>query len=123
MASDLTPALPLVAAIDAVRTAGAMLLIHPADNMVGYEMTIRQLAELEYAISDVVRAAAASTRDNFKVNPAVPEAYDDTAAYMRATGDRLAALPYLFRLLHAEQIDNIENPTPAAAKWDINANL
>lgn len=122
MASDLTPALPLVAAIDAVRTAGVMLTIHPADDMVGYELTIRQLAELQYAIGDVVRQAANSTRENFKVNPAVPEAYDDTAAYMRAIGDRLAAIPYLFRMLHAEQLDNIANPTPAAAKWDIRAN-
>lgn len=120
--SSLQPAMPLVYAAEAVRSAGAMLLINPAENMVGYELTIRQLAELQYAISSVVAAAAASTRESFKVNPAVPEAYDDTAGYMRSVGDRLGAIPYLFRLLHAEQIDNIENPTVQAAKWDIDAN-
>ncbi|MGY1439510.1 hypothetical protein [Streptomyces reniochalinae] len=120
--TNIQPAMPLVNAAEAVRMAGAMLIINPADNMVGYEMTIRQLADLQSAIASVIRAAAASTREDFKVNPAVSEAYDDTAAYMDSIAARLGSIPYLFRVIHAEQIDNIENPTVAAAKWDIGAN-
>lgn len=120
--TNIQPAMPLVNAAEAVRLAGAMLIINPADNMVGYEMTIRQLADLQSAIASVIRAAAASTRENFKVNPAVSEAYDDTAAYMDSIAARLGSIPYLYRVIHAEQIDNIENPTIQGAKWDIGAN-
>lgn len=120
--SSLQPAAPLTYAAEAVRTAGAMLLISPAENMVGYEATIRSLTEVQMAIGDVIRMAAASSRSNFKVNEAIPEAYDDTATYAYALAGRLESIPTLFRMIHAEQIDNIENPTVQGAKWDQSAN-
>lgn len=119
---SIEPAYPLMNAADAVRAAGVLLLINPADNMAGYQAVIQQLADVQMAISEVIQAAAASTREDFKVNPAIPEAYDDTAAYARAISDRLDAIPALFRIIHAEQIENIENPTPQGAKWDISRN-
>lgn len=122
MGANIQHSLPLVAAIDAINTASAMFIINPAEDMISYDMAMRQLAEVEYAMSNLVRTAAEATREHFKVNPAIPEAYEDTAAYMRMSGDRLAAIPYLFRLLHGEQLENIENPTPQAAKWDVRAN-
>lgn len=113
---------PIEQAVDAVRQAGAMLLTNPADNMVGYEATLHALATLQAEIGEAVRAAGESTRQNFKVNPAIAEAYDDTAGYANSLAGRLEEIPALFRTLHEEQIDNIENPTVQARKWDISAN-
>ncbi|MFJ9410829.1 hypothetical protein [Streptomyces sp. NPDC101393] len=114
--------LPLRYAAETVRNAGAMMVLNPADNMVGYEATIRALTEVQRAIGDVIRMAAISSRENFKVNEAIPEAYDDTAVYAYALGGRLESIPTLYRIIHAEQLDNIENPTPQGAKWDQSAN-
>ncbi|MFI9077665.1 hypothetical protein ACIGW8_14455 [Streptomyces sioyaensis] len=119
---SIEPALPLQYAADAVRTAGAMMVLNPAGNMVGYEATINSLAEIQRAIGDVISMAAHSSRENFKVNAAIPEAYDDTAVYAHALAGRLDSIPTLFRIIHAEQIDNIENPTIQGAKWDQSAN-
>ena len=123
MSSELSGAMPLMYAADAVRTAGVMLLINPADNMHGYEATIRQLSDVQAAISQVIQAAAESTRENFAVNPVISDAYDDTAGYGFSLAERLEAIPALFRLVHAEQLENLENPTPQAAKWDIGQNM
>ncbi|MEU6016986.1 hypothetical protein ABZ826_23925 [Streptomyces sp. NPDC047515] len=123
MSSSLSGAMPLAYAAEAVRNAGIMLLINPAENMTGYEATIRQLSDVQAAISQVVQAAAASTRENFAVNPVISDAYDDTAQYGYSLAERLDAIPVLFRMVHAEQLKNLENPTPQAAKWDIGANL
>ncbi|WP_199896482.1 hypothetical protein [Streptomyces niger] len=120
--SSIEPALPLQYAADAVRTAGAMMVLNPAGNMVGYEATINSLAEIQRAIGDVISMAAHSSRENFKVNEAIPEAYDDTAVYAHALAGRLDSIPTLYRIIHAEQIDNIENPTIQGAKWDQSAN-
>ncbi|MFG2137293.1 hypothetical protein [Streptomyces sp. NPDC048650] len=120
--SSIEPALPLQYAADAVRTAGAMMVLNPAGNMVGYEATINSLAEIQRAIGDVISMAAHSSRESFKVNAAIPEAYDDTAVYAHALAGRLDSIPTLFRIIHAEQIDNIENPTIQGAKWDQRAN-
>ncbi|MFD8366007.1 hypothetical protein [Streptomyces hygroscopicus] len=120
--SSIEPALPLHYAADAVRTAGAMMMLNPAGNMVGYEATINSLAEIQRAIGDVIAMAAHSSRENFKVNPAIPDAYDDTAVYAHALAGRLDSIPTLYRIIHAEQIDNIENPTVQGAKWDQSAN-
>ncbi|MEW1752071.1 hypothetical protein [Streptomyces angustmyceticus] len=120
--SSIEPALPLQYAADAVRTAGAMMVLNPAGNMVGYEATINSLAEIQRAIGDVISMAAHSSRENFKVNAAIPEAYDDTAVYAHALAGRLDSIPTLYRIIHAEQIDNIENPTIQGAKWDQSAN-
>lgn len=120
--SSIEPALPLHYAADAVRTAGAMMVLNPAGNMVGYEATINSLAEIQRAIGDVIAMAAHSSRENFKVNPAIPDAYDDTAVYAHALAGRLDSIPTLYRIIHAEQIDNIENPTVQGAKWDQSAN-
>lgn len=120
--SSIEPALPLQYAADAVRTAGAMMVLNPAGNMVGYEATINSLAEIQRAIGDVISMAAHSSRESFKVNAAIPEAYDDTAVYAHALAGRLDSIPTLFRIIHAEQIDNIENPTVQGAKWDQRAN-
>ncbi|WP_207309707.1 hypothetical protein, partial [Streptomyces kasugaensis] len=114
--------LPLRYAAETVRNAGAMMVLNPADNMVGYEATIRALTAVQRAIGDVIRMAAVSSRENFKVNEAIPEAYDDTAVYAYALAGRLESIPTLYRIIHAEQIDNIENPTPQGAKWDQAAN-
>ncbi|MFF3748632.1 hypothetical protein [Streptomyces kronopolitis] len=119
---SIEPALPLQYAADAVRTAGAMMVLNPAGNMVGYEATINSLAEIQRAIGDVISMAAHSSRENFKVNAAIPEAYDDTAVYAHALAGRLDSIPTLYRIIHAEQIDNIENPTVQGAKWDQSAN-
>ncbi|WP_030258627.1 hypothetical protein [Streptomyces violens] len=119
---SIEPALPLQYAADAVRTAGAMMVLNPAGNMVGYEATINSLAEIQRAIGDVISMAAHSSRENFKVNEAIPEAYDDTAVYAHALAGRLDSIPTLYRIIHAEQIDNIENPTIQGAKWDQSAN-
>ena len=123
MSSELSGAMPLMYAADAVRTAGVMLLINPADNMHGYEATIRQLSDVQAAISQVIQAAAESTRENFAVNPVISDAYDDTAGYGFSLAERLDAIPVLFRMVHAEQLENLENPTPQAAKWDITQNM
>ncbi|MFJ1827336.1 hypothetical protein [Streptomyces sp. NPDC088178] len=123
MSSSLSGAMPLAYAAEAVRNAGIMLIINPAENMTGYEATIRQLSDVQAAISQVIQAAAASTRENFAVNPVISDAYDDTAAYGYSLAERLDAIPVLFRMVHAEQLENLENPTPQAAKWDIGANL
>ncbi|MEV0600995.1 hypothetical protein AB0I82_17090 [Streptomyces sp. NPDC050315] len=120
--SSIEPALPLQYAADAVRTAGAMMVLNPAANMIGYESTINSLAEIQRAIGDVIAMAAHSSRENFKVNPAIPDAYDDTAVYAHALAGRLDSIPTLYRIIHAEQIDNIENPTVQGAKWDQSAN-
>ncbi|WP_164492761.1 hypothetical protein [Streptomyces lydicus] len=120
--SSIEPALPLQYAADAVRTAGAMMVLNPAGNMVGYEATINSLAEIQRAIGDVIAMAAHSSRESFKVNAAIPEAYDDTAVYAHALAGRLDSIPTLYRIIHAEQIDNIENPTIQGAKWDQSAN-
>ncbi|WP_331728839.1 hypothetical protein OG693_39515 (plasmid) [Streptomyces sp. NBC_01259] len=122
MSSDISGAMPLVYAADAVRTAGLMLLINPSDNMHGYEATIRQLSDVQSAISQVIQAAAESTRENFAVNPIISDAYDDTAGYGYSLAERLDAIPVLFRMVHAEQMENLDNPTPQAAKWDISQN-
>ncbi|MFJ3283289.1 hypothetical protein [Streptomyces halstedii] len=123
MSSELSGAMPLMYAAEAVRTAGVMLLINPADNMHGYEATIRQLSDVQAAISQVIQAAAESTRENFAVNPVISDAYDDTAGYGFSLAERLDAIPVLFRMVHAEQLENLENPTPQAAKWDITQNM
>lgn len=115
-------AAPLEQAIDAVRQAGAMLLTNPAENMVGYEATLRALSGLQAEIGEAVRLAGETTRENFKVNPAVADAYADTAGYAISLASRLEEIPVLYRTLHAEQIENIENPTVQARKWDITAN-
>ncbi|MFG3244223.1 hypothetical protein [Streptomyces sp. NPDC048157] len=123
MSSSLSGAMPLVYAAEAVRNAGIMLIINPSENMAGYESTIRQLSDVQAAISQVIQAAAASTRENFAVNPVISDAYDDTASYGYSLAERLEAIPVLFRMVHAEQLENLENPTPQAAKWDIGANI
>ncbi|MGW3400134.1 hypothetical protein [Streptomyces zhihengii] len=115
-------AAPLEQAAEAVQQAGAMLLTNPAENMVGYEATIRALATLQAAIGTVVAQAGETTRENFAVNPAVAEAYDDTAGYAHNLAARLEEIPTLYRSLHADQVENIENPTPQGRKWDIAAN-
>ncbi|PNE41608.1 hypothetical protein [Streptomyces noursei] len=113
---------PLRYAAETVRAAGAMMVLNPAHNMVGYEATIRALVDVQRAIGDVIHMAAINSRENFRVNEAIPEAYDDTAVYAHALAGRLESIPTLFRIIHAEQIDNIENPTPQGAKWDQSAN-
>jgi len=123
MSSDLSGAMPLVYAAEAVRSAGIMLLINPSDNMAGYEATIRQLSDVQSAISQVIQAAAESTREHFAVNPVISDAYDDTATYGYSLAERLDAIPVLFRMVHADQLENLDNPTPQAAKWDIGQNL
>ncbi|MFE7780386.1 hypothetical protein [Streptomyces nigrescens] len=120
--SSIQHTMPLIYAAEAVRAAGVMLLVNPAENMIGYEATMRQLADVQHAIGQVVQAAGLSTQENFKVNPAVSDAYFDTAGYAHTVGERLGSIPDLFRIIHAEQIENIENPTPQAAKWDQSAN-
>ncbi|MFF9787182.1 hypothetical protein [Streptomyces nigrescens] len=120
--SSIQHTMPLVYAAEAVRAAGVTLLLNPAENMVGYEATMRQLADVQHAIGQVVQAAGLSTQENFKVNPAVSDAYFDTAGYAHTVGERLGSIPDLFRIIHAEQIENIENPTPQGAKWDQSAN-
>ncbi|MFF8458819.1 hypothetical protein ACF06T_30290 [Streptomyces albidoflavus] len=113
---------PLDQAIEAITSAGAQLLTNPADNMLGYEAVLHRLSEVQAAISGVLTQAAESTRENFKVNPAIAEAYNDYANYSTGLSDRLADIPTMYRSLHAEQIDNIENPTIQARKWDIASN-
>ncbi|MEU9947088.1 hypothetical protein [Streptomyces sp. NPDC047939] len=115
-------AAPLQQAADAVRQAGIMLVSNPAENMVGYEATLNALADVQAAISEVLAQAGSTTRENFKVNPAVAEAYDDSAGYAGTLASRVGEIPTLFRTLHEEQIENIENPTVQARKWDIAAN-
>lgn len=114
--------MPLRYAAETVRNAGAMMVLNPADNMVGYESVMHALTDVQNAIGDVIRMAAMSSRENFKVNAAIPEAYDDTSVYAYALAGRLESIPTLYRIIHAEQIDNIENPTPQGAKWDQSAN-
>ncbi|WP_327335109.1 hypothetical protein [Streptomyces anulatus] len=115
-------ALPLQQAEEAVTQAGLMLLTNPAENMVDYEATLKALSGIQSAIGEALQKAAETTRENFKVNPAVAEAYDDSAGYAAQLADRVAEIPILFRSLHEEQIENIENPTHQARKWDIAAN-
>ncbi|MGW2844654.1 hypothetical protein [Streptomyces sp. NPDC001274] len=123
MSSSLSGAMPLAYAAEAVRNAGILLITNPSANMAGYEATIRQLSDVQAAISQVIQAAAVSTREDFAVNPVISDAYDDTAMYGYSLAERLDAIPALFRMVHAEQLENLENPTIQAAKWDIGAHL
>ncbi|WP_333733954.1 hypothetical protein [Streptomyces sp. IBSBF 3010] len=56
-------------------------------------------------------------------SPFISDAYDDTATYGHSLAERLDAIPTLFRMIHADQLQNLDNPTPQAAKWDIGQNL
>ncbi|MFI0156210.1 hypothetical protein [Streptomyces lydicus] len=119
---SLEAAAPLEQAAEAVRDAGLMLMSNPSENMVGYEATLHALAQVQYAVQEALQRAGETTQENFAVNPAVSEAYTDSAVYAGSLGDRLTEIPTLYRSLHEEQVHNIENPTPQARKWDIGAN-
>ncbi|MEJ8654759.1 hypothetical protein WKI65_43675 [Streptomyces sp. MS1.AVA.3] len=122
---DTTPvhhAYPLIYAADAIRMAAAALAAAPADSMKGYEATIENLGHLEFAMCQLLLDIAQVTEDDFKVNPEIPNQYRNLGIHFLALGAFVDSAHKVFREVHAEQLENIENPTWQGRKWDISAN-
>lgn len=121
-ANPLVHAMPLLFASAAVRDAGAHIQMHPSGSMVGYEMTIEHLAPLAEELYVLMETVAAVTESEFSVSPAVTAMHRDAAQRFRDLGGAIQGVHLMFRVLHAEQLNNLENPTYQAAKWDQSRN-
>ncbi|MFF4409839.1 hypothetical protein [Streptomyces sp. NPDC001404] len=115
-------AMPLLLASGAIRDAGIHIQHDPASTMFGYEMTIGHLAPLAEALYELMETVATVTEAEFAVHPAVTAMHRDAGLYFRDLGGAIQAVHLLYRVLHSEQINNLENPTPQAAKWDQSRN-
>ncbi|MER0443055.1 hypothetical protein ABR738_00440 [Streptomyces sp. Edi4] len=115
-------ALPLMLASGAIRDAGIHIRLHPSGSMFGYEMTIEHLAPLAEALYVLMETVASTTESEFAVHPAIPAMHRDAGQRFRDLGGAIQAVHLLYRLLHQEQLHNIENPTYQGAKWDVGRN-
>ncbi|MDX3165865.1 hypothetical protein PV516_18945 [Streptomyces scabiei] len=115
-------AYPLIYAADAIRMATAAFATAPADNMKGYEAVIENLGHLEFAMCSLLHDIAQVTEDDFKVNPEIPNQYRALGIHFLALGAFVDSAHRVFRTVHAEQLENIENPTWQGRKWDISEN-
>ncbi|MFB8401286.1 hypothetical protein [Streptomyces sp. NPDC055912] len=121
-ANPLVHAMPLLFASAAVRDAGAHIQMHPAGSMAGYEMTIEHLAPLAEELYVLMETVAAVTESEFSVSPAVTEMHRDAAQRFRDLGGAIQGVHLMYRVVHAEQLHNLENPTYQGAKWDQSRN-
>ncbi|MFJ2752677.1 hypothetical protein [Streptomyces sp. NPDC087297] len=115
-------AYPLIYAADAIRVAAAAFAVAPADSMKGYEAVIENLGHLEFAMAHLLNDVAEVTQEAFKVNPIIPDQYREIAMQFLFLGAFVDSAHQAYRTIHAEQIENIEQPTWQGRKWDISAN-
>ncbi|MFD5881061.1 hypothetical protein [Streptomyces yangpuensis] len=115
-------AYPLIYAADAIRLAAAAFAAAPADSMKGYEAVIENLGHLEFAMAHLLNDIAEVTQDSFKVNPIIPDEYRRIAVQFLFLGAFVDSAHLAYRTVHAEQIENIEQPSWQGRKWDISAN-
>ncbi|MEV6404075.1 hypothetical protein AB0M58_14160 [Streptomyces bobili] len=115
-------AMPLLAATAATVDAGRMIRMNPSNDMFGYEAVIENLPLVTSALEGLLRQVADVTETEFKVHEIVPAAYRDAAMQYQFIGVAVQQMHQMYRTIHAEQIDNIENPDPRAAKWDSSRN-
>ncbi|MCF1592508.1 hypothetical protein [Streptomyces muensis] len=115
-------AYPLIYAADAIRMAAAAFAAAPADSMKGYEAVIENLGHLEFAMCHLMHDIAQVTEDDFKVNPEIPNQYRTIGIHFLALGAFVDSAHKVYREIHAEQLDNIENPTWQGRKWDLSEN-
>lgn len=115
-------AYPLIYAAQAIRAASAAFAAAPADSMKGYENVIENLGHLEFAMCHLMHNIAQVTEDDFKVNPEISNQFRTVGVQFLLLGAFVDSAHQVFREVHAEQLDNIENPTWQGRKWDISAN-
>ncbi|MFF9204401.1 hypothetical protein ACF1AE_21780 [Streptomyces sp. NPDC014986] len=115
-------AMPLLLASGAIRDAGIHIRLHPSGTMFGYEMTIEHLAPLAEALHDLMITVADVTETEFRVHPAITEMHRDAGQRFRDLGSAIQGVHLMYRVLHAEQLHNLENPSYQAAKWDQSRN-
>ncbi|GLF98193.1 hypothetical protein [Streptomyces yaizuensis] len=115
-------AMPLLLASAAVRDAGHHIQMHPSGSMAGYEMTIEHLQPLAGELQHLMETVAAVTESEFRVHPAVTAMHRDAGQRFADLGGAIQGIHFLYRLLHSEQLGNLENPTYQAAKWDQSRN-
>lgn len=115
-------AMPLLLASGAIRDAGIHIRLHPSGTMFGYEMTIEHLAPLAEALHDLMITVADVTEAEFRVHPAITEMHRDAGQRFRDLGGAIQGVHLMYRVLHAEQLHNLENPSYQAAKWDQSRN-
>ncbi|MGW3308328.1 hypothetical protein ACWDG9_17280 [Streptomyces sp. NPDC001073] len=115
-------AMPLLGATAATIDAGRMIRMNPSNDMFGYETVIENLPLVTTALEGLLRRIADVTETEFKVHEAVPAAYRDAALQYQYIGIAVQQVHQMYRTIHAQQIDNIENPDPRAAKWDSSRN-
>jgi hypothetical protein len=115
-------AMPLLGATAATLDAGRMIRMNPSNDMFGYEAVIENLPLVTSALEGLLRQVADVTETEFKVHEAVPAAYRDAALQYQFIGVAVQQVHQMYRTIHAEQIDNIENPDPRGAKWDSSRN-
>ncbi|WP_372412648.1 hypothetical protein [Streptomyces luteireticuli] len=120
--SPVQHAYPLMRAAESIRLAGVAFASAPADSMKGYEAVIEHLGSLNLAMFELLQCIATVTEDEFKVNAAVPGAFREISLHFLLLGEFIDGAHVVYRQVHAEQLDNIENPTWQGRKWDISAN-
>ncbi|GAA1111692.1 hypothetical protein [Streptomyces javensis] len=113
---------PLLFAAASVRDAGILLQSNPAGSMFGYEQIIEHMPLLSEALHGLMETVAGVTESEFKVHEAVPAAYRDAGVRYRDLSGAIAGLHFLYRMLHEQQLANLENPTYQGAKWDQSRN-
>ncbi|MER6253617.1 hypothetical protein ABT224_19905 [Streptomyces sp. NPDC001584] len=111
-------AMPLLLAAGAIRDAGIHVKLHPSGTMFGYEMTIQHLAGLSEALYELMETVASVTEAEFRVHPGITDMHRDAGQRFRDLGVAIQGVHFLYRMVHSEQLYNLENPTPQAAKWD-----
>ena len=115
-------AMPLVYAAQTIQDAGIAFAAAPADSMRGYEAVIENLPPVCLALKFVLDQTALVTEEAFKVDPLIPSELRDNGRYCSDLGIFVHSVHHdLYRGIHAEQIDNYENPTWQGEKWDIDA--
>lgn len=122
---DNTPvhhAYPLIYAADAIRMAAAAFAAAPADSMKGYEAVIENLGHLEFSMCHLLHNIAEVTENDFRVNPLIPDQYRSLGVHFLMLGQFVDEAHKLYRTVHAEQLENIENPTWQGRKWDLSEN-
>jgi hypothetical protein len=109
--------LPLLNATAATVDAGRMIRMNPSNDMFGYEAVIQNLPLVTSALEGLLNQVADVTEAEFKVHEVVPAAYRDAALQYQFIGIATQQVHQLYRSIHAEQIENLENPDYRAAKW------
>ncbi|MER5302279.1 hypothetical protein ABT039_22855 [Streptomyces lasiicapitis] len=120
--SPVQHAYPLIYAADAIRQAATAFAAAPADSMRGYEAVIENLGHIEFSMCHLLNDVATVTEEDFKVSKVIPDQYRVLGAHFLMLGAFVDGAHQMYRQVHAEQLDNIENPTWQGRKWDISAN-